>query len=73
MAYELLNGTPPFTGDDIGIQHLTIPPKPLAEVQPDTPDRLAAIVMKCLAKKPADRYSDAGALHAALREIERTR
>jgi serine/threonine-protein kinase len=70
MAYELLSGVPPFTGDDVGIQHLAATPKPLTEVRPDIPDRLAGIVMKCLAKEPSARYPDAGSLNAGLRGIE---
>jgi tetratricopeptide (TPR) repeat protein len=70
MTYELLTGTPPFTGSNVGIQHLSEPPRPLNEVAPSLPPSLVAIVMKCLEKNPADRYPDAGSLNAALRNVE---
>jgi len=71
MAYELLTGQPPFVGDDVGIQHLTGDPKALTEVKPDIPAPLNDIIMKCLAKRPEDRYSDASGLHTALTDYEK--
>jgi eukaryotic-like serine/threonine-protein kinase len=59
LAYEMLTGRPPFTGDTAAVvmaAHLTAPPDPLAARRPDVPPALAALVMKCLAKKPDDRW-----------------
>jgi len=68
MSYELLTGKPPFTGGDVGIQHLSQDPKPLSEVEPGIPGPVEGIVIKCLQKDPADRYADAEDLNQALRK-----
>jgi hypothetical protein len=41
-------------------------PAPLPECAPGTPPPVAFVVGRCLRKKPAERYSTAGELHAAL-------
>jgi serine/threonine-protein kinase len=59
MAYEMLTGAPPFTGDTgpvIMAAHLTATPEPLASRRPDIPPALANLVMKCLEKRPEDRW-----------------
>ena len=59
VAYELLGGKPPFNGDSIAEVmkgHLFDPPRPLNEVRTDCPPALVEIVMRMLAKKPADRF-----------------
>jgi eukaryotic-like serine/threonine-protein kinase len=64
MAYEMLTGAPPFTGTPQSViaAHITRTPATIAAVQPDVPTALAAIVMRCLAKDPADRYQSADEL-----------
>src|SRR5690242_6919488 len=58
LAYELLTGSSPFTGpsprETLAAQ-LTRDPKPLHEVSPQIPRTLSALVMRCLAKDPANR------------------
>lgn len=69
MAYLLLSGRLPFTGTsarELLMQHVTQAPRPLAEVAPQVPDDLAAVVMRCLEKDPQRRFPDARALRAAL-------
>ena len=69
VAYEMLGGAPPFAGDSPHIilaAHVTTPPKNLALLRPDLPPDLCAVVMRCLAKRPADRWPDAGVLREAL-------
>jgi serine/threonine-protein kinase len=58
MAYELLAGAPPFDGSrqEIVTAHLTAPPTPLTAKRPDTPAPLAAAIMRCLQKKPDQRW-----------------
>ena len=72
LAYELLTGRRPFEGTSI--QQLLIAqaartPVPLLELRPETPPRLAAIVMRCLEKRPEDRYESAHELLAALETL----
>jgi len=67
VAYECLAGRRPFEKDTAvatALAHLNDPVPPLpASVPPD----LAAVVMRALAKKPAERFPDAAAFAAALR------
>ena len=63
LMYELLTGRPPFTGDSpvaIAYQHVRENPVPPTMVDPDIPSWADAIVLKAMAKDPADRYQSAG-------------
>jgi serine/threonine-protein kinase len=44
-------------------------PVPPSEVNPDVPPRLDAVVMKCMAKNPANRYQSASELIADLERV----
>ena len=62
MGYELLAGRPPFTGlssQEVLAAHVTQQPESVATRRPAVPDALAAVIMKCLAKRPADRWQSA--------------
>ncbi len=68
MAYELLTGRTPF-GDrppqKLFVAHLSEKPENVAELRPDTPPALAALVMQCLEKEPGMRPQSAkDILHA---------
>ena len=72
MAYELLTGRPPFVGatpQQVLAAHVTEAPDSVAKRRPGIPPALEAVVMRCLAKRPADRWQTAGELHAALEPI----
>jgi tRNA A-37 threonylcarbamoyl transferase component Bud32 len=72
MAYEMLSGRPPFTGNtpqQVLAAHVTEAPDPVSKRRPAIPAALEQIVMKCLAKRPADRYQSASELHAALEPL----
>jgi serine/threonine-protein kinase len=59
MAYEMLAGVRPFTGTmPAGVMsaHLTDSPPPLSAHRPDVPPSLESLVMKCLEKRPEDRW-----------------
>jgi serine/threonine-protein kinase len=67
--YFMLTGRPPFERDTpvaVMVAHASEPVRPPAELGVDVPADLEAVVLKCLAKAPADRFSDARALAAAL-------
>ncbi len=70
--YHLIAGRPPFTGDsaiEIVAAHFGKPVPPLIGLRPDVPSRVQAVVERMLAKKPCDRYPDAGALAADLAKL----
>ncbi|QDT14790.1 serine/threonine-protein kinase [Alienimonas californiensis] len=69
MLYELLAGRPPFDGRTTLALLKQIDeedPPPPRTVRPGLPSGLDAICMKCLRKRPGDRYAGAAALAADL-------
>ncbi len=70
VLYELVVGRPPFTGDSpvaIAYKHVQEAPIPPRQHNPELPTALEAIILKCLAKNPANRYPSAEDLRADLR------
>ena len=62
VAYEMLTGYPPFAGRNVQAllsAHVMSVPEPLAQRRPAVPPDLAALVMRCLEKRPADRPQSA--------------
>ncbi len=62
VLYEMLTGTVPFSGDtplEIAMKHLSAIPEPPSELRPDIPHEFDSIVLRALAKDPADRYQSA--------------
>ena len=69
VGYFALTGRPVFEGDSIGqliAAHLTKTPPDLTGIRADVPHDLAAVVHRCLAKNPADRFTDVSALERTL-------
>ncbi|MCX7803593.1 MAG: protein kinase [Planctomycetota bacterium] len=69
VLYEVLTGTSPFKSDSIAgliFKHLNEMPKPPGQVNPAVPPQLDAVVMKCLAKRPEDRFATPKELLRAL-------
>jgi beta-lactam-binding protein with PASTA domain len=69
MLYELLVGEPPFTGDNpvaVAYQHVREDPIPPSERAPDVSADMDAIVLKAMAKNPANRYQSAAEMRADL-------
>jgi serine/threonine-protein kinase len=68
MAFEMLTGRAPFQGRTAQATlaaHVTELPEPVQHLRPSVPAALAALVMRCLEKHPADRPANAGdILHA---------
>ena len=70
IAYELLSGAHPFaahtTAQRLIAAHLSETPTPLSTLRPAVPREIATLVMRCLAKDPADRPADANEILAQL-------
>lgn len=62
LLYELLVGRPPFTGDSpvsVAYQHVREQPVAPSQLDPEITPAMDAVVLKALAKDPADRYQTA--------------
>jgi serine/threonine-protein kinase len=58
IAYEMLTSQTPFAGrpaQALIAAHIIETPKPIGQLRPAVPLSLAALVMRCLEKQPADR------------------
>jgi len=69
LLYELTTGRLPFTGDDaltIVSQHVHAPVVPQEYLGPELPRALEAVILRLLAKDPAQRFSSAADTRAAL-------
>jgi hypothetical protein len=72
VGFATLSGRFPFDGNlasAILISHVLKDAPKLGAVAPHVPASLAAIIDKCLAKKPADRYQSCEELDAALEVV----
>jgi eukaryotic-like serine/threonine-protein kinase len=70
LLYELLTSRPPFRGDSpvtIAYQHVCEAPVPPSQLDPQIPRWADAIVLKAMAKAPADRYQSAEEMRADIR------
>ena len=71
---ELLTGEVPFTGEtpvEIAMKHLSEVPDAPSELRPEVPPDLDLVVLRALAKEPADRYPSAAAMDADLETVAR--
>ncbi len=71
--YELVTGVPTFQADTphgVIQQILTTEPVPPRKHQPDLPRDLDTVLLKCLAKHPAQRYGSAKELADDLRAVQ---
>jgi Protein kinase domain len=73
LLFELLTGRLPFSGDITTIirGHLTAQPPPPSSIQPGVAPQLDALVMRMMAKSPANRPQSAAEVAAALRQLPR--
>src|SRR5690348_12178275 len=72
LAYELLTGQPPFAGrtpQNVLAAHVTEAPEAINKRRASLPVALAALVMRCLEKRPADRPQSASEVVHALDDI----
>lgn len=68
VLYEMLTGRVPFGGQDFQAKmaHLQQAPPPLRQWNPTIPAALEQVVLRCLAKQPAERFGSCAEVHAAL-------
>jgi serine/threonine protein kinase len=69
ILYQMTTGVRPFNGSSVGAvcaQIVAITPPPPSYHNPSLPAAFDHVVMRCLAKNPAERYATAEALGASL-------
>ncbi|MBI3811293.1 MAG: protein kinase [Nitrospirae bacterium] len=64
--YRMAAGRPPFIEGDVYYHHLHTPPAPPRSLNPQVPEKLNQIILKCLAKDPEQRYQRAKEILADL-------
>src|SRR5690606_21922212 len=75
VLYEIATGYLPFdanTPSEAIHKHVSAKPIPPREVRRDLPVRLEEIILRCLAKRPGERYPSAEALGQALVDFDRS-
>ena len=68
--YHMVTGRRPFDGDSgpaILAAQMMLTPTPPAEVNPDVPAAVSAVIMRALEKEPARRFQTAGEFQSVLR------
>jgi hypothetical protein len=69
VLYEMLTGARPFTGDSavaVALARLSVQPAPPSSLRPSIPAEMDAVVMRALARDPAERFASANEMRAAL-------
>src|SRR3954452_12138908 len=69
LLYELLTGAPPFSGESavaVAYQHVREDPVPPSRIETDLSLAMDAVVLKAMAKSPANRYQTAADMRADL-------
>jgi serine/threonine-protein kinase len=72
VLYEMLTGAPPFTGrslTDLVVKILKTPVAPAASVNPAVPPDVDRVVVRALAKSPAERFATMQEFSAALPRV----
>ncbi|HEV3445392.1 MAG TPA: serine/threonine-protein kinase [Gemmataceae bacterium] len=71
VAYTLLTGRPPFDGSnplEVMIAHARDEVAPPSQLRAGVPADLEQVILRCLAKRPEDRFQDTESLEEALAE-----
>jgi len=74
ILYETVTGRLPFEGDTplrIALKHKHETPKDPRELNPQIPDDLSRLILKCMAKKKENRYQSAEEVCAELTKLEK--
>ncbi len=71
-CYHMFAGRPPFRGETaiaIAMKQVNSQPAPLSKRRPDLPPAVCNLIHRMMAKKPEDRFADAGVLLAEIKRI----
>ena len=74
ILYEMATGRVPFEGDTpftVGIKHKSERPQDPNELNPNLPDDLNRVILKCLEKEKTNRFQSAAELQAELAKIDK--
>jgi serine/threonine-protein kinase len=74
LLFEMLTGKLPFTSDDparLLLRHITEPAPSARALRPELPAEVEAIINRCLAKRPNDRFQTPIELIAAITAVLR--
>jgi serine/threonine protein kinase len=69
VMYQMATGRPPFEGDDpltVAFKQVHRSPDPPSTISEDVPSDWEAVILKALAKNPADRFQTATAMEEAI-------
>ena len=72
VLYELTTGDVPFNGSGYGqvlLSQMTEPPRPPTQINRDLPCAVEAIILRALAKDPAQRYQSMAEMGAAIADV----
>ena len=75
ILYVMATGKNPYKGDSAAATMynvLELTPKPLSQLRSELPEQLVEITLRCLNKKPADRYNNARDLLADLKSLKKS-
>ncbi len=71
VMYEAATGRVPFDGDDaisVALKQVNEPPLPPSQINPLVDPALEGIILKCMQKRPEDRFQSADELYHVLRD-----
>jgi serine/threonine protein kinase len=74
ILYEMMTGRVPFEGDtplNVALKHKSEPPADPRRINPQIPETLGHLILRCLEKDRASRYPSAEALLSDLAAIEK--
>ena len=74
VLYEMVTGRPPFLGDSpvaVASKQVLEQPVPPSRLNPDVTGDLDAVILRALAKNPANRYQSADEMRADLERAKR--
>jgi serine/threonine-protein kinase len=75
LLFEALTGRVPFAGEDgmsVVLKHRTETPSDPRKFNPQVPELLSRLVLKCLEKRPSNRYQSVGELSSDLEKIAKS-